>query len=86
MTLSLTLACLWALAANLIAMIPSKRHHWPQAYVLITVGIPIVGYVTYQHGPWVGLIVMAAGVSILRWPAWYFALWVKRQVVGPRTD
>ena len=80
MSASLILVCLWALAANVIAMLPSKRHHWPQAYALIAVGIPLLGYVTYQHGPWIALIVAAAGVSILRWPAWYFVQWVRRQV------
>ena len=45
MTLSLILACLWAVAANLIALVPSKRAHWPQAYVLIAIGI---GYVVWR--------------------------------------
>lgn len=82
MSPSLILACLWGLAANLIGMVPSKRNHWPQAYVLIAVGIPILGYVTYQHGPWIGLLVGAAGVSVLRWPALYAWRWMKGRVVG----
>jgi hypothetical protein len=77
MTLSLTLTCVWAVAANLIAMFPSKHNHWPAAYALIAVGIPILGWVTYQHGPWVGLLVLAAGASILRWPVFYFWRWLK---------
>ena len=54
--------------ANVLAMMPSKDHHWTNAYGLIAVGIPIIGFVTWQHGPWVGLAVMIAGMSILRWP------------------
>lgn len=73
MNASLTLAAVWFIIANLIAMVPSKRNHWPQAYILIAVGVPILGYVTFQNGPWVGLLVLAGGVSVLRWPVYY--LW-----------
>ena len=31
MSLSLILACLWAVAANLAAMIPSRDNHWRRA-------------------------------------------------------
>lgn len=78
MTISLTLAALWALIANLLAMLPSKDHHWRNAYILITIGIPIVGFVTWQHGPWIGLLVMAMGMSVLRWPVIYLGRWIKR--------
>ena len=80
MTTSLILACLWAVAANLIALVPSKRAHWPQAYVLIAIGIPILGYVTYENGPWWGLGVLLAGASILRWPVCYLIRWARRQI------
>lgn len=82
MSLSLTLACLWAVLANVLAMTPSKDQHWRNAYILIAVGIPMVGYVTMQHGPWVGLLVLAGGCSILRWPVIYFGRWVRRQMGG----
>jgi hypothetical protein len=80
MPLSLILACLWALAANLIAMFPSRRNHWPAAYALIVVGIPILGFVTYQNGPLVGLVALVAGASILRWPVRYGLRWLVRRV------
>lgn len=73
MPVSLVLACLWAVAANLLAMLPSRDHHWRRAYVLIALGVPILGLVTWQNGPWIGLLVLAAGMSVLRWPVWY--LW-----------
>ena len=79
MTLSLILACLWALLATGIAM-TSGRWHWPAAYALIAVGIPLVGFVTLQNGPVVGLFVLAGGVSMLRWPVRFFARWLARQV------
>lgn len=71
MTLSLTLACLWAVLATVIALLPSKDHHWRAAYGLIAVGIPLLGYVTWQNGPMAGVLCLAAGASILRWPVIY---------------
>lgn len=82
MNLSLILACGWVVVACVIAMFPSRRSHWPAAYVLIAVGIPILGFVTYQNGPWVGLFVMLAGASILRWPVRYLLRWVRRAASG----
>lgn len=79
MTESLLAACLWALAATVAAMLPSRDHHWRAAYVLIAVGIPILGWVTYQNGPLLGLIVLAAGASILRWPLVYLWRWARRK-------
>ncbi len=81
MNLSLALAFVWGIAANVLAMIPSKDNHWTRAYVLILVGIPILGFVTLQNGPWIGLIVLAAGMSVLRWPVIYLGRWV-RKVLG----
>ncbi|WP_413877259.1 DUF2484 family protein [Albidovulum sp.] len=75
---SLLAACLWAVAATVVAMLPTRDRHWRAAYVLITAGIPILGWVTYQNGPWAGLIVLAAGASILRWPLVYLWRWLRR--------
>ncbi|MFT6450917.1 MAG: hypothetical protein ACJA06_000397 [Halocynthiibacter sp.] len=82
MTLSVALACLWAVMANMIAMFPSKKNHWPAAYVLIALGVPLLGYVTYENGPAIGLLVLAAGASILRWPVIYFGRWLRALVKG----
>jgi hypothetical protein len=78
MTISLILACIWALAANLAAMFPSSDNHWRRAYVLIALGIPLLGYVTYENGPVAGLLVLAAGMSMLRWPVIYLGRWMRR--------
>ncbi|WP_299782745.1 DUF2484 family protein [uncultured Roseobacter sp.] len=81
MSFPLILAALWAVVANVLAMTPSKDHHWRNAYMLIAIGIPIVGYVTWLHGPWLGLLVMAGGVSVLRWPVIYLGRWIKRRTL-----
>ncbi|WP_027258343.1 MULTISPECIES: DUF2484 family protein [Leisingera] len=78
MTLSLTLAAIWALTANVLAMIPSRDNLWRRAYVLIALGIPLLGYVTYENGPWWGLAVLLAGMSVLRWPVIYLGRWIRR--------
>ncbi len=78
MSTSIVLACIWAVVANVLAMTPSKDNHWRNAYVLIALGIPIVGFVTAQHGPWIGLLILAAGCSILRWPVYFLARWLRR--------
>ncbi len=83
MTTSLVLAAAWALIANVLAMFPSRDNHWRNAYVLIAVGIPILGFVTYENGPWVGLIVLVAAMSVLRWPVIYLLRWLRR-VLGKR--
>lgn len=79
MTLSLLLACLWALAANVLAMLPSRDNYWTRAYWLIGVGIPLLGYVTFENGPWLGLFVLIAGMSMLRWPVIYLSRWLRRR-------
>lgn len=86
MTTSLILACVWIVAANVMAMLPSKRSHWPQAYVLIAVGIPLLGYITYENGPWWGLAALFAGASILRWPVRFLAAWIKARATGEQGD
>jgi len=82
MTVSLILACLWALVANVLAMTPSKDYHWRNAYILIGLGIPLLGFVTWENGPWIGLIVMVAAMSVLRWPVVYLIRWVKLKLKG----
>ncbi len=79
MSLPLVLSLVWLAIANVIGMIPSRHKHWPQAYVLIAIGIPILGLVTYQNGPLVGLAVLIAGASILRWPLIYLWRWLRRR-------
>lgn len=80
MTLSLILVCVWALVANVLAMFPSRDNHWRNAYILIAIGVPLLGFVTYQNGPFMGLLVLAGGMSVLRWPVVYLGRWLKTLV------
>ncbi len=84
MPLSLTLAAFWVLVANVLALLPSRDNHWRRAYVLIAAGIPILGLVTYENGPWAGLVALVAGMSVLRWPVICLIRWVRRKSFGMR--
>lgn len=81
MPLSLILACLWAFGANVVAMTPSRDGHWRAACGLIGVGIPILGYVTWQAGPVAGVVCLIAAMSVLRWPVIH--LWRRMRGTGP---
>lgn len=80
MTLSLGFACLWLVAANVAAMLPSRDHHWRRAYVLIALGLPLLGWVTYENGPIWGMVCLVAGMSVLRWPVIYLGRWLRRML------
>ena len=57
----------WLIVANLVAMFPSRDHHWRAAYGLIAVGIPLLGWVTWANGPVWGLILLAALLGLMAW-------------------
>lgn len=79
MTLSLILALVWLILANVLALIPSRDNHWSRAYLLIALGVPLLGYVTYENGPVIALVLLAAGASVLRWPVVYLGRWLRRR-------
>jgi hypothetical protein len=83
MSLSMILACLWAVVASIIAALP-PRVHWPAAYGLTALGIPLAGYVTYQNGPFWGLLVLAGGASMLRWPLIHLGRWCRDKLRAKR--
>lgn len=76
--MSLIAVAVWLIVANVVAMFPSKDLHWRFAYIMIAIGVPILGWVTYENGPWVGLFALAAGGSVLRWPLIYLTRWLRR--------
>lgn len=80
MSLSLILVCLWCILANLLAILPSSDNYWRRAYFLIAIGVPLLGLVTYQNGPWFGLLALVAGISMLRWPVIYLGRWIRRMI------
>ena len=82
MSLSLIAAMVWLILANVIGLLPTRDHHWRSAYILIAAGIPILGWVTYENGPIWGMVIAAGGASVLRWPVFFMARWLKRMIKG----
>lgn len=75
------LGCAWLIAANVLALLPSRDNHWARAYGLIAIGVPLLGYITYTNGPWIGMAFLIAGASVLRWPVIYLGRWMRR-IIG----
>jgi len=73
MPLSIFFAGLWCLAAGIAGLAP-QRFHWGAVWVLIVAGIPLLGYVTYENGPVIGLLALFGGISVLRWAPRLLAL------------
>ena len=80
MNASLIAVFVWLVAANVLAMIPSKDNHWRRAYGLIGLGVPLLAWVFWENPWWVGLLALAAGMSVLRWPVIYLGRWIGRSV------
>lgn len=76
MSAPVLMALIWLIAANVAGMFPCRDNHWRIAYILIAVGIPLLGWLTWQQGPIVGLMFLAAGASVLRWPLIYLMRWL----------
>lgn len=74
------LGCAWLIAANMLALLPSRDNHWARAYGLIALGVPLLGYITYTNGLLMGMIFLIAGASILRWPVIYLGRWMRRMM------
>lgn len=77
--------CVWLIAANVLAVMPSRDNHWSRAYALIIVGLPLLGYITYSNGALVGVVFAIAGASMLRWPVIYLGRWIRR-IFGARPE
>ena len=82
MNISLVLVFFGALVANVLAMIPSKVYDWHNAQILIGIGIPLLGFVTFENGPSIGLVVLIAAMSMLLWPFVYLSRRIKSRVIG----
>jgi hypothetical protein len=72
MTLSLTFACLWVVAASVTAMLPMRRQMVP-GLALLVAAPPLLVWVALDSGPWWALAGLLAILSMLRRPLIYFA-------------
>lgn len=69
--------CLWLILANMIAMFPSRDHHWTNAYFLMGIGMPLLVWIGWSNGLWVAAAFLIGGGSVLRWPVYFLARWFR---------
>jgi hypothetical protein len=86
MSVAMVLACLWLITANVVAMLPSRDQHWTAAYLLTAFGVPLLGWLTIEHGPVAGMLALAAGASVLRWPLIFLMRRLKGFALPPHQD
>lgn len=73
-------ALIWLVAANLIGLLPSRDHHWRNAYLLIAAAAPILIWLAFAKGVFWALAFLLAAGSVLRWPVVYLWRWIKRNI------
>lgn len=74
-------ACIWIVLAAIVSALPSRRNHWPAAYTLIALGLPILIWL-WASNPWpLAALTTLAMASVLRWPLIYLGRSVKALVV-----
>lgn len=72
MSVSVILACLWALAATAVALLP-MRMQFPPGIVLLITAPALIAFLGYEHGALVALAGLAGFVSMFRRPLGYLA-------------
>lgn len=77
--MALIAACLWLIAANVAALLPSQDNHWRRAYGLIALALPLVLWLWTTQSPLWALLFVAMAASMLRWPLRYAWRWMCRR-------
>ena len=80
MNLSLIALFVWLLVANVAALVPSNDNHWRRAYGLMALGLPLLMWLFWENPWWVGILAIAAALSVLRWPVVYLWRWIRRNI------
>jgi len=70
--LSVLSACLWALAATGVALLPMRLQYAP-GLALLLAAPGLVAWLAADHGPWLALAGAVAVVSLFRRPLRYLA-------------
>jgi hypothetical protein len=71
---------LWVVLAFAMSAFPSNDNHWRRAYVLLAIGVPLLVWITIQHGFVMGLLGLVVGGLVLRWPVYYLWRWIKNTI------
>ncbi|MBZ0124061.1 MAG: DUF2484 family protein [Roseovarius sp.] len=76
-----TLACLWVIAAAVVALLPRRRQYLP-GLALLTAAVWLMWRLAAAHGAWIVLPALLAVVSMFRRP---LAVLLRRLSRGPGT-
>jgi len=79
MTLSLLLACIWAILATITAFLPMRLQYVPGLTLLI-LAVPLLVFISVQHSVWVVLAALAGLVSMFRRPLWFLGRHLLRRL------
>ena len=71
MKLSLILACLWVLAATVVAMLPMRRQYIPGVALLVAAPVLVI-WLGFDFGWWLSVVALLAFGSMFRNPLRYF--------------
>lgn len=63
-------ACLWVLAAAIVALLPMRRQYGPGFVLLALVPVLIV-WLSLTYGPWAGGLIFVVFLSMFRKPLIY---------------
>ncbi len=74
------LICLWVVLAFVLAAFPSTDNHWRRAYVLMAVGLPLLVWLFWAEGLWMGLVGLLVGGMVLRWPVYFLWRWLRQRL------
>ena len=85
MSYSISAAACWVVLAAVLAAIPSNDNHWRRAYALMALDLPILVWVFWENGLWVGLVCLVGFASFLRWPVRFAWAWLRRKL-SPETE
>jgi len=69
-------ACGWIVLAAAISALPSRRNHWPAAYGLMALGLPLLVWLWATNSWPLATLTTLAMASVLRWPIRYAARWL----------
>jgi len=68
---SLIIGAIWVIAATVTALLP-MRLQFPPGFTLLALAPFVIGFIGYEHGPWLALAGFAGFVSMFRRPLFYY--------------
>ncbi len=69
---ALIAACLWALAATCVALLPMRYQMLPGLVLLLLAPVLLI-WIGYVHGFWAAVLGLAGFLSMFRRPLWHMA-------------